>query len=761
MADSRQETAVNSDSHEHNTEPGSALRPNRALSGFPTQQVQRIQAIDVLRGVTVLGILIMNVQLFAMIPAGFGNPYGCSWTDAPNVNTWVIIQILYGYKDLLIFGMLFGVGIALMDERSAALGRDATRLHFRRMAVLLMFGLAHAYLIWPGDILFHYAICGCVVYFLRRLGIVLQLVLGALAYAVPMALLFVAGAILDEMDPKYLVEIYSSFSPTVEQIAAHNETYRAGWLEQMSARVPEAFAAQVALLPLGIFWLSGGCMLMGMALYRSGMFTLRYATRTYAVLIAVGLVVGLPLVLYGLHRNFAEDWRPEYSIARGRIYFFAAAPFTALGYISLIMLICRAGLFRWLTGRLAAAGQMALTNYIMQSLICFVLFYGHGFGLVGKVDRIGQMGIVAAVWVLQLVVSPIWLRHFRFGPMEWLWRSLSYGTKQPMRRGTISESGASFATPAAALPSTPHPGGRDSPQLLERIPLDTPAHRPDRHMRLVWKLAALTGMILPGLFVAVIFQAIAERWFGLLAGKVALYLFAAGVMLVATWVCLKWFDRQPLAAVGIGYDRPWIVQSLAGIAVGSLLFTACWVAMTVFGDWHSALPSKAPIRPGLRMVLGALFTLGLSFHEELLFRGYPLQVFGRWKMKPAIVATGLLFVALHIPNPGGMTPTAILNIALLHLLMTAVYLRTRSLWLPIGIHVGWNFTIGYVFGLPVSGVSYRGAILTTEWEHSLFAGNEFGPEGGLVVTFVFLIAIAAAWKLIRQRNPQPDLLATG
>ena len=261
MANSRQEEAVNSDSHEHNQELGSAVRRNRTPTGFPTQQVQRIQAIDVLRGVTVLGILIMNVQLFAMIPAGFANPYGCSWTDSPNVITFVAIQILYGYKDLLIFGMLFGVGIALMDERSAVLGRDATRLHFRRMAVLLMFGLAHAYLIWPGDILFHYAICGCVVYFLRRQRIAVQLALGALAYAVPLALLFVADAILQGMNPKYSVEIYSSFSPTVAQIDAHTEMYRVGWLGQMGTRATEALAAQVALLPRGIFWLAGGGML--------------------------------------------------------------------------------------------------------------------------------------------------------------------------------------------------------------------------------------------------------------------------------------------------------------------------------------------------------------------------------------------------------------------------------------------------------------------------------------------------------------------
>ncbi|MCH8241568.1 MAG: DUF418 domain-containing protein [Planctomycetes bacterium] len=441
MANSAQENAVNSDSHAHSQVLGSLPRRDRTPPAFPIPQARRIEAIDVLRGVTVLGILIMNVQLFAMIAPGTVNPYGCSWTDAPNVITWVVIQIVYGYKDLLIFGMLFGVGIALMDERGAALGRDVTRLHYRRMAVLLMFGLAHAYLVWSGDILYHYALCGCVVFLLRRQRIALQLVVGALAYAVPLALLFVGDAILHRLDPKSIAEIYSAtFSPTVEQIAAHNATYRAGWIGQMGARAAESLAIQIVLFPLAFFWICGGSMLVGMALYRSGMFTLRLATRSYVIMIAIALILGLPLILYGLHRNFAVNWQPEYSILRGRIYFLAAAPFTALGYISMIMLICRAGLAKWLTSRLAAVGQMALTNYIMQSLICSVLFYGHGFGLVGKVDRMGQMGIVVAVWALQLYLSPIWLRRFRFGPMEWLWRSLSHGIRQPMRRDTISES---------------------------------------------------------------------------------------------------------------------------------------------------------------------------------------------------------------------------------------------------------------------------------------------------------------------------------
>ncbi len=713
-----------------------------------------------MRGVTALGILIMNVQLFAMIGAGFGNPYGAAWTDTPNVVTWVAIQIFYGFKDLLIFGMLFGVGISLMDERGVALGRDVTRLHFRRMAVLLMFGLAHAYLIWSGDILYDYAICGGVVFLLRRKSIAFQLIVGAMAYAVPLVLLFVIDSILQGLDPKITADIYSTnFSPTAAQIAAHNALYSAGWIQQMAPRAAEAFTIQVVLFPLGLFWVCGGSMLAGMGLYRSGMFTLRYTTRSYMIMIAIALFLGLPMILYGLQQNFAVNWQAQYSILRGRFYFLAAAPFMALGYISLIMLICRAGVIKWLTSRLAAVGQMALTNYIMQSLICSMLFYGHGFGLVGKVDRIGQMGIVLVVWVFQLIVSPIWLRRYRFGPMEWLWRSLSYGAKQPMRRVAISESGVcTTATPAERI-SVPHAGGYEAAPVFSSTPTNAPVQRSARKRGIVWKLATLTGMIVPGLVVAMILKIMARNVAGPLVGWVMFYLVAIAMILVATRACLKWFHRKPLAAVGIGFDRPWIVHLLAGIVAGSLLMAVCWGGMFVLADTHSALPAKAPKLMGLRMALGIVFTLGLCFYQGLLCRGYGLQVFGRRMIMPAFVISGLLFVAMHLLYPGGMTPTAILNIVLLHLLLTVVYLRTRSLWLPIGIHAGWNFTLGYVLGLPVSGVAYKGAILTTTWQPSLLAGNEFGPEGGLLVTFVWLIATVAAWWLIRQRNPQPDLLA--
>jgi uncharacterized protein len=124
----------------------------------------------------------------------------------------------------------------------------------------------------------------------------------------------------------------------------------------------------------------------------------------------------------------------EYSMFLGTQFNYWGSIFVSCGYIGIMMLICRSALLGWLISTLAAVGRMALTNYLMQTVICTTIFYGFGFGLYGSVERVWQLMIVFAVWAAQLVWSPLWLARFRFGPAEWLWRSLTYGRRQPMRR---------------------------------------------------------------------------------------------------------------------------------------------------------------------------------------------------------------------------------------------------------------------------------------------------------------------------------------
>jgi uncharacterized protein len=147
-------------------------------------------------------------------------------------------------------------------------------------------------------------------------------------------------------------------------------------------------------------------------------------------------MAGLPgalLTLYGAYRNFEENWSVDYSMFQGTQFNYWGSILVSLGYIGLVMLVCKHTQILAKLNPLAAVGRMALTNYLTQTFLCTLIFYGHGLGFFDSVSRLGQLSVVVAIWALQLILSPLWLKHFRFGPFEWLWRSLSYWRIQPMR----------------------------------------------------------------------------------------------------------------------------------------------------------------------------------------------------------------------------------------------------------------------------------------------------------------------------------------
>ena len=180
-------------------------------------------------------------------------------------------------------------------------------------------------------------------------------------------------------------------------------------------------------------WRAGGLMLIGMALYKSGILTAQKSTRFYIVSMLIGFGLGLPVVIYGLISNFAAHWSLQYSMFLGWQFNYWGSLFVATGYIGMIMLMCQSKKYPTIKSGLSSVGRMALTNYLFQTIICTTVFYGHGLGLFGQIDRIGQIAIVFAIWVCQLAISPIWLHHFQYGPFEWIWRSFSYLKIQPMR----------------------------------------------------------------------------------------------------------------------------------------------------------------------------------------------------------------------------------------------------------------------------------------------------------------------------------------
>ena len=399
--------------------------------GFgPTTEAERILSLDVLRGFAVLGILVMNIQSFSMISAAYMNP--TAYGDFTGIHRWVwmLSHLLADQKFLSIFSMLFGAGIVLLTSRREAAGESPTALHYRRSFWLLVFGLAHGMLLWYGDILVTYALCAFLAYLFRKVRPGGLVIVGAIIFLVPVGLFSVFGWSMQFWPREALQQSMANWLPTAEQVASELNTYRGGWLGQMSDRVPAVAKHDTFVFLVFQGWRAGGLMLVGMALYKWGVLLARRSRRFYAILASVGFGLGLALILTGVSRNVAADWSFEYSMFFGERYNYVGSLGVALGYVAVLMLV---SMSRGPIARaLAPVGRMAFTNYLVQSVICTLIFYGHGLGLFGRVERGGQILIVFAVWAFQIWFSGFWLRRFLFGPAEWLWRSLTYFKFQPM-----------------------------------------------------------------------------------------------------------------------------------------------------------------------------------------------------------------------------------------------------------------------------------------------------------------------------------------
>lgn len=409
---------------------------NSAPSAPPATPVtapERIASIDVLRGFAVLGILIVNMQGFARVPSAYMNPTSGSAFDGAEAWIWTAVYILADTKFISIFSMLFGAGIAMMSERMASRGVAGTGLHYRRQFWLLVIGLVHAYLIWHGDILVAYALCGLLLYPLRKLGARALLWIGgcAVAFVVPFWLL--AGLSIPYWPEADRLELLAEWAPPQEVLDSEIAAFRGGLGEQLSVRAPIALTLQMSAF-LGLFvWRAGGLMLVGMGLYKLGVLAAARSATFYRRMAVFGIGAGLPLAVAGAWYKLDQGFAFETVMFQGALFNYVGSVGVFLGYLALVMLMVQFSRLPELTARLAATGRMALTNYITQSLICTLIFYGHGLGLFERVTAPGRMGIVFGIWALQLLWSPWWLKRFRFGPLEWLWRSATYMKRQPMR----------------------------------------------------------------------------------------------------------------------------------------------------------------------------------------------------------------------------------------------------------------------------------------------------------------------------------------
>lgn len=429
----------------------------------PVAQAERIQTIDILRGVALLGILLMNIPEFAL-PESLFRQQILGHPGDTNYQTGLVISILFEGKMRAMFSLLFGAGVILfMGRKEEASGGSivVADLFYRRMLWMVLFGVIDAFvLLWFGDILYAYGLLGLLVFGVRHMA-PRKLVLGAvMLFSVNIFLSWWSFVETQQTREKYQAAIV--LEKQHKPLTASAKADKVAWegaeqgnrfdqkkaTDEINAMQGNYATVWNHIRPRSVFfesvffyrmfWDPLGMMLLGMALLKWGVLTNGSRRRTYWLLLLLGYGIGIPMGYWAVEQAVLEKsnlgqyidttWVPyavTYELRRISM---------VLGHIGLVMLLYRSGIFGWLWRSLSAVGQMAFSNYVIHTLICTGLFYGYGLGYYGMFQYYQLFYVVAVVWLFQLIGSPIWLRYYQFGPLEWVWRSLTYWQRQPLRR---------------------------------------------------------------------------------------------------------------------------------------------------------------------------------------------------------------------------------------------------------------------------------------------------------------------------------------
>ena len=423
----------------------------------PISSSERFYSMDMLRGIAVLGILVMNIYAFAMPYPAYTNPLLMGGTDSLNLGIWFFTHLIFDQKFLAIFSMLYGAGMIMMLDRAIAKGAKGGRIFYRRSLWLLVFGVIHGYFIWFGDILFGYAISGMIVFFFRnksaksliRTGVIFLLIGTGLTLmsSVFMKQLKEVSAQVDVMVeqgqevPEEMMELKGEWElnkafmdPGEEELRTDVEAYKGSYSDILDVRVPYVMMMQLSGTFFFILWRAGGLMLIGMGLIRLGVINGKRDASFYRKMMLYCYGIGFPIMLYSAYDLYLHDFNNFYFFGWGMMPNYWGSVLIALGHLALVNYLFKTNALTRILTAFSNVGRMAFTNYLSQSIILTTIFYGYGLNLYAEVPRLGQMGIVVAMISFQLYFSRWWLSRYHFGPAEWLWRSLTYWKSQKLAR---------------------------------------------------------------------------------------------------------------------------------------------------------------------------------------------------------------------------------------------------------------------------------------------------------------------------------------
>ncbi|HSC54903.1 MAG TPA: DUF418 domain-containing protein [Phnomibacter sp.] len=427
----------------------------------PVSKADRLFTIDMIRGFALLGILMMNIPGFGIDRSQFASILQGSPLNADfKMSAFILIYPEGTMRGL--FSMLFGAGMVLftLNKTEKPGGVTVAEYYYRRLLWLVLFGVFNAYvLLWEGDILYFYGLAGMLLYPFRKAAPKWLIAIGFLCFFINVYKNQLWWNETREKRHDYLeakaaekrkeklnekqqaaisawTEMENNRKPDSARIKENVSKMRSGYGTIFTYFIPRNADGETWWMYHGI-WDFAGMMFVGMGLFYLGFFSNKLATSTYLMILIVGYGVGLTAGYINFYEGQVKDiaslsayvdaWRwPHWHLYDLRRLF------VSTGHAALLILVYRSGLVNWLMKALANVGQMAFSNYLMQSIICTWYFYGYGFGNYNHLRFYQLYYVVLAVWVFQLIFSSIWLKYFQFGPFEWLWRSLTYWKKQPM-----------------------------------------------------------------------------------------------------------------------------------------------------------------------------------------------------------------------------------------------------------------------------------------------------------------------------------------
>ena len=381
------------------------------------QNIDRITNLDFIRGIAVLGILVMNAITFVLPKSAYYNP---SSAGTNNILDWIFValsQIFVAEKMMGLFSLLFGASIVLFIESQKR--RDRRHPHTRsiwRNVILLIVGSIHAS-IWFGDVLIVYALCAPVVLLLYRMNKYFILILGVFFIHYPVIFSPLFQEFFDSQGNLIMTGMVKDIV-----MSSQSEASKIGLGEIWFANKTMTGEVFGIFILIDAFGRALGMMLIGVFLYRSNILQGIYSNSFYKKIAIAGFTIGIPLATYSLIWGITENYSPSIALIHSNPHRIANLPLI-LGYVGLLTILNTKLPLQFVT-RIRAVGKMALTNYLTQTLISTVIFTIIFSNLI--LSRSELMLYVVVIWTLQICWSKYWLDHFQYGPFEWIWRKLTY-----------------------------------------------------------------------------------------------------------------------------------------------------------------------------------------------------------------------------------------------------------------------------------------------------------------------------------------------